>query len=115
MGLKHHPQQHFAGGGEVGAGDDEVGDAGLGIEVVVDHDAGRGVLADDVAEGPHALELAVVTHDDEVGSFHDGAHLLFVTFINKDFIRARNPLEEVGEDVRCHDMDVGFGVVAMEP
>ena len=115
MGLKYHSQQHFAGGGEVGAGDDEVGDVRFRIEMVVNHDAGCGVVADDIAEGGHALELAVVAHDDEVGSFHDGAHLLFVTFINKDFIRTRNPLEEVGEDVRCHDMDVGFGVVAMEP
>ena len=83
--------------------------------MVIDHDAGSRMVADDIAEGPHTLEFAVIAHDDEVGSFNDRAHLVLVTFVNEDFLCAWNPFQKIGENGGSYDMDVSFGQSAPEP
>ena len=105
-------------------GDDEVCDVGLGVEVVVNHDAmnriglasaNRQKGTNDVAESPHTFELAMVAHDDEVGGLDDGAHLVFMTLIDKDVLGPGNPFEEIGEDVGGDDMDVSLWHAATKP
>jgi len=57
----------------------------------------------------------MVAHDDEVGSLNDGAHSILVAFVDEDILGSRNPFQEIGEDIRCHDMDISLGQAATEP
>ena len=96
-------------------GDDEISNAGLRIEMVVKHDAGRGMVANDITQRPHPLELTVVAHDDKVSSLHNGTHLVLVPFIDENILSSRNPFEEVRENVWRYDADIGIRQTATEP
>jgi hypothetical protein len=82
--------------------------------VVVNHDAADSSFltasdgeewAYDVAKCAHALQLAVVAHNDEVGGLHDGADICFVAFVDENLACPGNPLEEIREDVGGNDVD----------
>lgn len=103
-------------------GDDKVGYLGLGVEVVVNHDAtNRAGLAsanrqkgtNDITESPHTFELAMVAHDDEICGLNYGAYLLFMAFVNKNVCSTRNPFQEIGEDGGGDDVNIGTGQTTM--
>ena len=113
--MKHDAEEHFAGGRELRMRDDEICYALFGIEVVVNHDTGRGVLADYITEGPHTAEFSVVTHNDEVCLLHNGTHLVLVFLIDEDFSGPRYPFEKVGENGGDDDTDISLWRATTQP
>lgn len=104
--------------------DGKVCDARFGIEVMVNHDAAGAPFGgtadgeqrtDDVAEGPHTGELAVVTHDDEVRGFYDGADVGLVFIVNQDVFSTWNPLEKIRENIRGNDADISCRIAPAKP
>ena len=105
-------------------GDDEVCDSVLWIEMMVNHDAAGASLGstadrkertDDIAEGPHTGELAVVAHDDKVCLLNHRPHLRFVLVIDENVRSARNPLEEIREDIGSDDVDICGRIAPAKP
>ena len=108
--FQDEAHEHLAGAGELRVRHYELCYPGFGVEMVVYHDAGRGMVAHDVAQRPHASQLTMVTHDDEVGLSDDRQHLALVAGIDEYALCPRHPLEEVGEYVRHYDLDVSIPV-----
>ena len=57
----------------------------------------------------------MVTHDDEVRGFYDGADVGLVLVVNQDVFSTWNPLEKIRENIRGNNADICCRIAPAKP